>query len=327
MAQWIDVWNSDDWRETAAEWIDQACSAYNISRVGGPDFWPATLHQVSALVQTDAADLVFNANAPGLASEAAVTVKAGELVPAKVVMPLAIDRMAGYMLSPDFGHTLADLGDSVETWELALSSLGAFQVALMGHEEDFFNAGVPVVDPQFLPEQFEQALMLHVSLEDTHPLHLHPAEADALVANVDKLAAASQKLHAGSVPLSLEHGNFDLACVVVPAETGDHGRILNLGSAHWGHPFSSLAVPMQAMCEAWDCDEHDERIMRALAAYLNEFAAYGTADELYDLVEPAVLVASLSQHETWLRLLLDADDEQLKENADLVLNTLALSQG
>ncbi|GAA1408768.1 hypothetical protein AUR04nite_28990 [Glutamicibacter uratoxydans] len=324
MAQWIDVWNSDDWREAAAEWIDQACSAYGISRVGGPDFWPADLHQISAIVHTDAADLIFSAAAPGLASEAAATVKAGELIPDKVVMPLAIDRMAGYMLSPDFGHTLADLGDTVETWELALASLGSFQVALMGHEEDFFDSGVTVVDPQFLPEQFEQALMLHVSLDPSHPLYLDPSRADSLVAHIDRLNTAAQALHAGPVPLSLEHGAFDLAQVVVPAETGVHGRILNLGSAHWAHPFSSLAVPLAAMCEAWDCSMDDERVMRVLAAYLGEFAAYGTPDELYSLIDPAVFVASLSQHETWLRLLLDADDEQLAAHSQLVLDTLAL---
>lgn len=318
------MWNSNDWREAAAEWIDQACSAYSISRVGGPDFWPAELHQVSAIVQTDAADLIFSVTAPGLASVAAATVKAGELVPDKVVMPLAIDRTAGYMLSPDFGHTLADLGDSVENWELALSSLGSFQVALIGHEEDFFDAGVTVVDPQFLPEQFEQALMLHVSLEPSHPLYLDPSRADSLVINIDRLNAAAQTLHAGAVPLSLEHGAFDLSQVVVPADAGVHGRILNLGSAHWAHPFSSLAVPLAAMCHAWDCTAHDERVMRVLAAYLNEFSAYGTPDELYDLIDAAVFVAPLSQHETWLRLLLDASDEHLSANAQLVLNTLSL---
>ncbi|MFY9679719.1 hypothetical protein [Glutamicibacter protophormiae] len=319
------MWNSDDWREAAAEWIDQACSAYKISRVGGPDFWPASLHQISALVQTDAADLIFSANAPGLAAEAAATVTAGELLPDRVVMPLAIDRMAGYMLSPDFGHTMIDLGHSTENWELAMASLGSFQVALMGHEEDFFNAGVTVVDPQFLPEQFEQALMLHVSLDPAHPLYLDPARADALVANVDALSRAAQALHAGPVPLSLEHGGFDLAQVVVPAEPGEHGRILNLGAAHWAHPFSSLAAPLAAMTEAWNCSVEDERVMRALAAYLNEFSAYGTPDDLYDLVAPACLVAPLAQHETWLRLLLDAGDEQLRENAALVLDTLALA--
>lgn len=325
MAHWIDAWNSDDWREATAEWIDAACEAYGIARTAGPDFWPADLHQIQATVQTDAADLIFSANAPGLASEPATTVVAGQLLPDRVVMPLAIDRIAGYMLSPDYGHTLADLGDSVENWELAMASLGSFQVALMGHEDEFFDSGVTVVDPQFLPEQYEQALMMHVSLDPSHPLYLDGSSADNLVSHLGALKKATDDLHAGAVPLSIEHGNFDLSQVVVPSETGEHGRILNLGSAHWAHPFSSLNTPLAAMCEAWDCETGDERVMKVLFAYLDQFSAYGSPDELYDLINPACLVAPLSQHETWLRLLLDASDEQLQEHAPAVLGTLDIS--
>ena len=325
MAQWINAWNSEDWREATAEWIDQACAAYNIQRVAGPDFWPASLHQIAASVQTDAADLIFTANAPGLAAEPATMVTAGGLLPDRVVMPLAIDRMAGYMLSPDFGHTLADLDDSVENWELALASLGSLQVGLMGHEDEFFDAGVTVVDPQYLPEQFDQALMLHVSLDPAHPLYITPDQADKMHHSIKALSKACTRLHEGPVPLSLEHGAFDLAQVVVPAEAGAHGRILNLAAAHWAHPFSSLAAPLEAMTTQWNCRADDERVMRVLASYLNEFADYGTPDDLFDLVAPACLIAPLSQHETWLRLLLDADDQQLAEHAGQVLNTLTLA--
>lgn len=64
--------------------------------------------------------------------------------------------------------------------------------------------------------------------------------------------------------------------------------------------------------------------MQALFAYLNQFAAYGTADELYDLIDPACLVAPLSQHETciyaycWMPTM-------SSENAPAVLATLDLA--
>ena len=111
----------------------------------------------------------------------------------------------------------------------------------------------------------------------------------------------------------------------MPSETGEHGRILNLGSAHWAHPFSSLNTPLAAMCEAWDCETGDERVMKVLFAYLDQFSDYGSPDELYDLINPACLVAPLSQHETWLRLLLDASDDHLQEHAPAVLGTLDIS--
>ncbi|WP_347038653.1 hypothetical protein AAHB37_00295 [Glutamicibacter halophytocola] len=65
MAQWIDLFNSDNWRESTAEWIDAACEAYGIQRTSGPDFWPAQLHQIQASVQTDAAGPDLQRQRPG----------------------------------------------------------------------------------------------------------------------------------------------------------------------------------------------------------------------------------------------------------------------
>lgn len=322
MAQWIDLWNSDDWRAETAGWIDAACDAYGIERTAEPEFWPTHLGSVGAAVETDAAHLVFTANAPGLAAEPAVTVTAGQLVPDRVVMPLAIDRVAGYMLSPDFGHALGEVSDSVESWELAMASLAALQVSLMGQQDAFFDAGLTVVDPQFLPEQYEQALTLHVSMDANHPLHLPPARADKLHSRLGELRAACTALHAGPVPLSLEHGAFDLHKVITPAEVGQQGRIVHFGSAHWAHPFSSLARPLALMQEQWDCTVDDERVIRVLFAYLGQFSDYGTPDELFDLIGPACMIAPLAQHETWLRLLLEADDKDVAEHAEHVLETL-----
>lgn len=325
VAHWIDVWNSNDWREDTAAWIDAACDAYGITREGDVEFWPATLQQIGALVHTDAADLIFTATAPGMSAEPAITVKAGELAPDHVVMPLAIDRAAGYTLSADFGHTMDALEVSVENWEFALRALGALQVSLMGQEEAFFDSGMPVIDPQFLPEQFEQALMLHVSLDAGHPLTLTGNQADELFAGTHALREACQILHEGPVPLSIEHGAFGLDQVVVPAQVGEPGRILGLGAAHWAHPFSSLAHPLAEMCQLWDCEMDDERIMRVLFAYLEEFSSYGTPDELYPLITPACLVAPLAQHESWLRLLVDADTAEIKHFAPQILQTLKIS--
>ncbi|MCW4466688.1 hypothetical protein OK351_14430 [Glutamicibacter sp. MNS18] len=324
MAHWIDVWNSKEWREDTAAWIDAACEAYGIHREGEIEFWPAALQQISALVHTDAADLVFTANAPGLSAEPSITVVAGELVPERVVMPLAIDRNAGYMLSPDFGHTMDALETTVENWEFALRSLASLQVALMGQEEAFFDAGMPVIDPQFLPDQFDQALMLHVSLDDGHPLGITGTQADELFSGTHALREACELLHASPVPLSIEHGAFGLDQVVIPAEPGTPGRILGLGAAHWAHPLSSLAQPLGEMCELWNCDIDDERIMRALFAYLEEFSDYGTPDELYPLIAPACLVAPLAQHESWLRLLVDADTSEIEHFAPQILQTLKI---
>ena len=67
----------------------------------------------------------------------------------------------------------------------------------------------------------------------------------------------------------------------------------------------------------------DPRILAAVAAYLAAWEDYGSPDELYELVAPALRISPLHTHETWLQLLAEADEAALLRWAPKVLESLA----
>ncbi|MFF5792746.1 hypothetical protein ACFY5D_11905 [Paeniglutamicibacter sp. NPDC012692] len=253
-----------------------------------------------------------------------MTAAAASLAPEQLVMPMAIDPERGWMLSPDYGATLDELAPTPELWARALGSLGRLQSSLVPYEEPLFDAGLQVMDPQWLPEEFNNALMLHASLPAEHPLGIPARDADHAFEVFGEIEEACRQLGAGPIPLSLEHGSFDLRRAFVPTDEVAAPRLLNLSDAHWAHPFASLGRAVDRMRIDFQADSDDPRIMQAIGAYLTEWSDYGTADELYELVAPALRIAPLHIHETWLRLLAEAGTAEMRRWAPRALEPLAV---
>lgn len=324
MAEWIKAWAEEEWRSDVEDWVDSACDAYALRRISPIEPGRPSIRSIHVRVPTDAGTLFFKALAPGQFFEARTTSAAASIADDQLVMPLAIDPERGWMLSPDYGSTMDSLAPTPELWSRVLSSLGRLQCGLVPYEQTLFDAGLQILDPQWLPEEFNNALMLHASLPADHPLGIPDRDADHAFGSFGDIERACQQLSAGPVPLSLEHGSFDLSRAFVPTNEAAAARLLNLGDAHWAHPFASLARPIERMRIDFRAEADDPRIMQAIGAYLAEFSAYGSPDELYDLVGPALRIAPLHTHETWLRLLADADPADMLRWAPKVLEPLAL---
>ncbi len=324
MAEWIKKWTEEEWRSDVETWIDMACETYALNRISKIQPGRASIRSMHIRVQTDAGQLFFKALSPGQLFEARMTSSAASLAPDQLVMPLAIDPVRGWMLSPDYGATVDALTPTPELWARALASLGRLQSELVPYEQTLFDSGLQVMDPRWLPDEFNNALMLHASLPADHPLGIPARDADHAFSAFGAIEQACHQLSAGPVPLSLEHGSFDLSRAFVPTDETSSARLLNLSDAHWAHPFASLARPIERMCIDFRAEADDPRIMQAIGAYLAEFSDYGSPDELYGLVAPALRIAPLHTHETWLRLLADADPTDMLRWAPQVLEPLAM---
>ncbi|MET0979519.1 MAG: hypothetical protein ABWX63_11940 [Paeniglutamicibacter terrestris] len=323
MAKWIKTWTEDGWRAEVLEWIDMACEAYSLSRTGEPENASNSIRAKHLRVPTDAGKLHFKAVAPGQFFEPPLTAAAATLSPERLVMPLAIDPLRGWMLSPDYGSTLDELATTPVLWERALGALGSLQREVVDSEEVLFDAGLQILDPAWIPEEFNNALTLHASLPSDHPLGIPARDADHAFSALKDIEEACEQLIAGPIPLSLEHGSFDRRRVFAPTEEDSVPRILNLGDAHWAHPFASLARPIERMRIDFRCGPEDPRIMAAIGTYLAAWADYGTPDQLYSLVAPALRISPLHTHETWLQLLANADEAALLRWAPMVLEPLS----
>ena len=318
------TWAEEEWRFDVEAWIDMACETYAIDRISPIQIGIPSIRSIHVRVETDAGRLFFKALAPGQLFEARLTAAAASLAPDQLVMPMAIDPERGWMLSPDYGSTLDELAPTPELWARALGSLGRLQNSLVDYEEPLFDAGLQVMDPQWLPEEFNNALMLHASLPAEHPLGIPARDADHAFEVFGEIEEACRQLAAGPIPLSLEHGSFDLRRAFVPTDEVAAPRLLNLSDAHWAHPFASLGRAVDRMRTDFRTDADDPRIMQAIGAYLSEWHAYGTPDELYELVAPAVRIAPLHVHETWLRLLAEAGTAEMRRWAPRALEPLAV---
>jgi hypothetical protein len=323
VAQWIKNWMDDEWRTEVLAWVDMACEAYSLKRIGALQDATSSFRAKHLRVPTDSGILFFKAVAPGQLFEPPVTAAAATLVPDRLVMPLAIDPERGWMLSPDYGATLDGLATTPELWVRALGALGALQREVVDSEEALFDAGLQIQDPAWIPEEFNNALTLHASLPADHPLGIPARDADHAFAALKDIEQACAQLIAGPIPLSLEHGSFDRRRVFAPTDDKSAPRILNLGDAHWAHPFASLARPLERMRIDFRATADDPRILAAIGAYLSAWDDYGSPDELYGLVAPALRISPLHTHETWLQLLADADEPQLRRWAPKVLEPLA----
>lgn len=324
MAEWNDYWATGDWFEEIDAWVSMVLEAYELRRTaplerGGVEIW-----STQVLVPTDHGKLFLKAVNPGQQSEVVLTAAAARLVPDQLVMPLAVEPMRGWMISPDYGETMARIPSTdYRLWERILADFARLQRGLVPYGNELFDAGLTQLDPAFLPVYIDDQILLHASMPADHPLHLPARDADDLHAQLEPLHAMCAFLDAGPVPLSLDHNDLHRGNVFLPSAPDESLRFIDLGDAYWAHPFSSLAVPLRTMSKELGTTPADPRIRRAVTAYLHEWEEYGTVDELRHYIEPALRLGKLQAHGTWMRILAGASDADVERYADRALRPLA----
>lgn len=327
MAEWNMKWDSEAWRPDAEAWVDLACATYSLERSG--PLQPAGIGFRSAhfTAATDQGLLFLKALSPGQVAEATITAAAATVLPDRLVMPLAIEPERGWMLSPDYGTTFDRVDATNEIWERLLVELALLQIGLLDSGDLLFDAGIQHLDPHWLADDLENQLMLHASLPAGHPLGIPANDAESLLRESTGFREACELLRAGPVPLSLDHGSFDRSRAFLPGNGDSTLRILNLGDASWGHPFTSVARPLRRLATELNADAADPRIMRVIGSYLGAWADCGTPDELYPLLEAALVVEPMHRHATWMRLLADAPESDLIRFAPMALEPLSKLAG
>lgn len=327
VAYWHEEWSSQEWLETVQTWVDHVLEVYQLERAG--DLQRRRDRDFSALlaVPTNMGRLWFKASNPNQLHEATLTAQLSELVPHRVPKPLSIEPNLGWSLTPDYGETFMALpAADPAVWQLMLADYATFQQELTtdAHPDQVFNAGVMVLDPEWLPQYLESQLEIHAMTDPDHPFHLDGAAADRLFVNLDQIQQWCHMLADGPVPLMLDHQDLHRHNVLVPATLGAPLRYLDFSDTFWAHPFSSLAKPLRTIAAEFQTklDPADPRIAAIIGAYLEKFSSYGTTDELFDLLEPALRMARLQEHQIWMTLMAGTDEDTQRKYATDVLRPL-----
>jgi hypothetical protein len=231
------------------------------------------------------------------------------LVPGRVLQPLAINAERGWSLLPDGGRTLSELLDTepdLRVWEELLRQYAALQRALTDRVDDLLALGVPDLRAARLPALFAELLADEVVREQVGvPDGLSEPEYAALCAVGPRLADWCAELAASPIAPTLDHSDLHEGQVFA----ADDGRYVffDWGDASIGHPFSSLLVALRVAAHRFGLAETE--LTRLRDAYLEPWTAEQSAAQLRHTVDLAVRLGAISRAASWQRIFPQAGPE------------------
>ncbi len=323
MTELVDRWAGAEWRAEAQAWIGVVLDSYGLKQTEATEQPPFKFWSTMLVIPTDHGKLWFKENNPGQFSEALVVSAMAELVPEHVVMPLAIEPERGWMLSPDHGATLATLKSTDDNlWSRVVSDFADLQLQLIPHEEKLFQSGLFTLDPASAANRVENQLRMHAMMPADHPIHLGADEIASITAELPEISAAADALASVGIPLTLEHNDLHHNNAFIPGSSTEPLKYFDFADSFRAHPLSSMLVPLNVMMEEWRAPANDPRIRRVMNAYLECWTQYAPITELRYMLEPAMCFARLNRYASWMRLLQQADERNLRRYGPKMLDNL-----
>jgi hypothetical protein len=312
------IWTSASWRDEADAWIRDSVAAAGHELLGPIEQVRVRLWSTQLTVRTTAGLLWFKENHPGQSAEAAVIDELARIAPDHVVVPVAVERERGWLLTPDHGETLATLAATDEgMWCRVVAEFAEMQRRTTAHRDDLLAAGLAPLLPAAAADQLEEQIERLRSLPPSDAAYVGTELAERVLRALPAIRATAERLAAASPPLeALEHNDLHQNNVFIPREDETTLRFFDFGDAVWAHPFTTLAVPLEVLCREWATQPDDPRVGRVVDSYLEVWSDQGTT--LEELREAATLARRLHpvhRYESWRRLLEGSPRDELPEVA------------
>ena len=287
-------WSVAGWFERASAWMVE-----RMAELRAPAFEPPRivyLWGISVVLRAPSAlgPMFLKCSAPIFAQEAAVTAVLAGATPELVTRVAAVDPGEDWLLMYDHGErTIGDAGP--ETWARGLEVAARIQRAWAGRERELIAAGAPVRSVAELAEALP-------TFADREPMltELTGEHRSAWTDSIGAFVAACERLDAIGPAPTLVHGDLHPWNV---ADTPDGPRVFDWTDAAVSHPFLDLAV--------YATRPDDVTLRHALRdAYLAHWEADLSAADLREAGDLAIVVGTLYQVDSYIRILssLDPDD-------------------
>lgn len=262
------LWTSRVWHDGAESWIRDSVAAAGLQVTGPIEQVRVRVWSTQLTVPTTGGLLWFKENHPGQAAEAAVIDELSRLTPDHVVVPLAVERSRGLLLTPDHGATLDTLaGADLDTWCRVVAEFANLQRRLSDHRDVLVSAGLVPFLPELAAGYVEAQVERLRRLPPTDMAYVGPELAESVLRAVPAIQKVAEQLAASSPPLaSLEHNDLHQSNVFIPRPDESTLRFFDFGDALWAHPFSTLLVPVSRLCDEWVTKPADPRIRRSWTA-------------------------------------------------------------
>ncbi|MEU4291136.1 hypothetical protein AB0E63_23170 [Kribbella sp. NPDC026596] len=268
----------------------------------------------------------FKENNPGHRFEAGLVAALARLAPEDVIVPIAVDRERGWLLTDDQGTTLThpDVRDQ-PTRCIVVRALARLQCAVLGRLNVTEHPGVIELAPSAAGDRVRAVAQEWASLQPEHPLRPGPDVLKRAVVAAEVLDRRTASL-SDIVPLDLELNDVYPANIFADRSAGAfRPRFFDFGNAIWGHPFVSLHGFLDSVVE-WtraplSRTDRDE----LLDVYLTVWRDHLDADPQVLRTDLAATEALLGVHRlvSWLRLVPHADPIELQTRAEIPHNYLA----
>ncbi|MFG1906788.1 hypothetical protein [Kribbella sp. NPDC048928] len=250
----------------------------------------------------------------------------GDLASYGVIVPLAVDRERGRMLTDDCGPTLthADVEDQ-PTRRIVVQALARLQCAVLGRIEPEDHPGMIELPPTSAGNHVRAIAREWSTLQPIHPLRTEPDVLVRAERAADVLDQRTASL-SDSVPLDVEFNDVYPANIFADRSTGVlRPRFFDFGNALWAHPFVTLHGFLDAVVE-WNCAplSHEDR-EELLDIYLAVWRERLDADPAVLRRDLDVTEALVGVHRlvSWSRLIPYADELELRTRAEIPLKYLA----
>lgn len=324
--QWVRRWLSPEWTRAVDAWVGLQLAQRGRRVRGEAVSFRARFWSVVRCYPTDEGLVWFKENNPGQRFEPGLVAALARLAPDGVVVPIAVDRGRGWLLTDDQGPTLAhpDVADQ-PTRCAVVRALARLQCTLLGRLARAEHPGIVELAPSAAGDRVRALAQEWSALPPGHPLKPEPDLLERAKLAADVLDRRMASLTA-SVPLDLEPNDVYPANVFADRSTGGlRPRFFDFGNAIWSHPFVTLHGFLDSV-EEWTRAPLSRADREALYdTYLAEWRDHLDADPrvvLADLQATKVLTG-VHRLVSWIRLIPYADPIELRTRAEIPLLYLA----
>ena len=299
------VWTTAAWREEATAWLDEALAAAGTPRTGAVEQTRVRPWGTVLRAPTAAGAVWMKACAAATAFEAPLYELLHGQAPDRVLRPLAVDAVRGWVALPDGGSALADDAqgaDQVPGLLRAMAPYAELQLALTPRVPELLALGVVDNRPAALPARFDEALA--ATAEHAHrPGGGDDAAAhDAVAAMRSRVGEWAAELGASAVAPTLDHNDLHSGNVLL---SSGQPRFYDWGDSVVAHPFVSMLTTITFVRDhlLGGAADDDPRLTGLRDAYLEPFAAHhGVAvAELVPTLELACRLGKITRTLTWHR--------------------------
>jgi len=301
----MEQWANAEWRQDVTAWVDRQLATNGRTRAGDLEVerlrpWGTVLR-----ARTTAGTVFMKAPAPASAFEAGLYQLLVEVVPDRVLHPIALDVQAGWILLPDGGPVLGeqlDGEDLLDSLAEVARQYGQMQLDLAPHVDGLLALGLTDMRPERMAERFDEALVVGRRGADAEGGREKAAALDRVAALRAPFQDWCQRLAGAPGPPTLDHNDLHGGNVFAEGQPGAlEARFFDWGDAVVAHPFASALVLRSVVRWILGVDSETPRERAIIDAYLQPFASLGPHEELVEVVNVACEVAKVARSLVWAR--------------------------